>query len=452
MESIFDIRYLNTVLSQIFPNMPIEICIMIMSFMSTSGILNLCLTIPNMWFLAMKLPITTFNFEDVSTELLVQVFTQIMKINDKKLTNFLRNMCSERLSVHNFSEQMKKHRITFFKFLIQPINDEFVKSIGIEYWNGDISELSIRYLDFFKHICATNDPIFFEKYLRATYVEGDIIDDINFEIICIDIMELNDCVLCIQKLYELSNDVELRLFFDDYIFDQSIMQVIMDCSLMAGCPQTLTFTLNNGAEYTEFEYTEPADEIEELDVIQRKPSILIAIIGKNMECIRKMFELSLELDQSREDPNFWVECINLASSHGTPEIIEYIKSLNPNIMQVIATYCLCENNLVSKCFYTFIIEKALYNGNIQCFLYGMYKGGEFNNDMDNRTNLYLSILPREEEMDDILDGSQCNYNRYRYIYSDIIDYNINICLSFGTMQQNGDNLTPYFNFTTLSDI
>ena len=141
------------------------------------------------------------------------------------------------------------------------------------------------------------------------------------------------------------------------------------------------YALNNGAEYSindnQFDNTEIID------------TLIYAIIGKNLNCIKNVCSMYLT---TYINENNWERYILFASTFGTIEVLQYLINLNPHLIEQI-------DELYNK-----ILKYALINTNLDCIKYALNNGAIYNDNMEVFVNEYNRLYSRSTDELDHLDS------------------------------------------------
>ncbi len=251
---------------------------------------------------------------------------------------------------------------------------------------------------------ACNKPEILKQFINNPYDQYDEDDDIFYRFICSKIMSSGDFIDIVQ-VYHKDSDNSL---------DNYDMNHLFKCALVYGREMCMHYALNNSnIEY----YYEDEPELEGniTDVVTIYPfsdSIMYAIIGKNMNCIQTVFNI---FNNQIKDEN-WKEYFKFASVYGTLEIIKYMITIKPYLVDQI------EN------FYTNILKFALCEGNLDIVEYAINNGATFSNEFIEFANDYNS--GREVYHFDGIEDDYTLFYEKKYIHPIDIKERIESCLRF----------------------
>ncbi len=172
--------------------------------------------------------------------------------------------------------------------------------------------------------------------------------------ICSHIMFRGDLVEIIKVFHEYS------IKFPNFInFD---FNLVFNAALVNGREKCMEYAINNGK--IEYHYEDNKYGYTTVEkIFPFTDSIMYAIIGKNINCVKMVFELF-----KNKINNNWYEYFKFASVYGTLEIIQYMLKIKQNIE-------------LNNDFYNNILKFALCNGNIDIVKFAYNNGAIYSNDI-----------------------------------------------------------------------
>jgi hypothetical protein len=214
----------------------------------------------------------------------------------------------------------------------------------------------------YDYCCRNNKHQIFEMFIMNpdNNDEDDAEPDDFNHTMCCPLMTYGDYVDIIKVLYKYSKEYPAFLNFDfNLIFNAAIIQGRYKC--MQYCLDNSTIEYH----YEEEKYSFP---VETVNVIYpMTDSIMYAIIGKNMNCVRTVFDM---FKNKLNDSN-WEHYFKFASVYGTLEIIQYMIMIKPYLVDQI------------EGFYNNILKFALCEGNIEIVRFAIINGANYSSNRDD---------------------------------------------------------------------
>jgi hypothetical protein len=184
-------------------------------------------------------------------------------------------------------------------------------------------------------------------------------DEFNHTMCC-PLMTYGDYVDIIKVLYKYSKEYPAFFNFDfNLVFNSAIIQGREKC--MQYCLDHLNDSINY--HYEEEKYLFPFETVNE--IFPFTDSIMYAIIGKNMNCVRTVFYMF----KNKINESNWEHYFKFASVYGTLEIIKYMIMIKPYLVDKI------------ECFYNNILKFALCEGNIDIVKFAILNGATYSPNM-----------------------------------------------------------------------
>ena len=315
-----------------------------------------------------KLPEEHFNFDiDNAIEMFI-------KIDDIDFIFYI---------IKEFNFHFNNHQNIVNRQKGQHIIDEMIRYY-IE--NNDINNSNIihdknKYLDsnsfytfktIYDYCCKNNKPQILEMFIMNpdNNDEDDAEPDEFNHTMCCPLMTYGDYVDIIKVLYKYSKKYPAFLNFDfNLIFNAAIIQGRDKCMQYALDHSTIDY------HYNEESYTYPVEMVNEIYPIT--DSIMYAIIGKNMNCVRTVFDMF----KNNINESNWEHYFKFASVYGTLEIIQYMIMIKPYLVDQIEgfynnilKFALCEGNI--KIVQFAILNGAIYSHNMRQFVEKYNEGRE----------------------------------------------------------------------------
>ena len=377
---------INHIKQNIFNNLPNELIINIMKHMGPVTLLYMEYLDPNFKYFSRMLPVSYFINFTKYTDDYNQVVKELAILSNERI---IEKTCSIFHNLYNhFKSEFGPNKLmptpeqvvellAFKKKMINFGNNIFYQMVLNDNIEGCIMMLSLNYLyinyeTIIYEILELNKPNVLEQVVRAGIALNKSFSAFNYY--GNNVVKQYDSAEVMQKYIELSNEFPDHMYFDIDIF--------LRTTLNYGKVNCMQVALNNGANFQEYEWEDPEDYMNKSD------SIIHAILGNNMTCIRTMFEL-VEIFEL----NDWKSYISFASVHGTVEIIEYIISKESNIINEY------EN------IYNEILKYALCNANINVVQYALNNGAVYSDDMLEFVNDYNETRSEEPlELDEDFDN------------------------------------------------
>jgi hypothetical protein len=208
---------------------------------------------------------------------------------------------------------------------------------------------------------------------------------------CASIMMQGDHIEIIQVLHK------YYLQYSDYIdFD---FELLFNAALVWGREKCMQFALDN--HKAEYYYREEDGEHLINNIFEITDSITYAIKGCNMTCIQTVFNIFMDKLNIKNRKNYF----NFAASYGTPEIIQYMITLKPFLVDEIED------------FYNNILQFSLANANIENVKYALEHGADYDNSMMAFFEEFNQGRPDEDDDDDDDDDRKDYLKYYSSIYT-----------------------------------
>jgi hypothetical protein len=272
--------------------------------------------------------------------------------------------------------------------IIENIVEYCVETNDINYLNilddsiksEDLESFNINYYVINKSIFNNNHQILENYLMDPKHNEEDDKDPDEFEAyICAQIMYCGDYVDIVRVFHEYSKK------FPDFInFD---FNLVFNAALVNGREKCMQYALNNSSIDYHYKIEEKSPWGITMIVNEIYPftdTIMYAIMGKNINCVQNVFNIFMD----KIDNKNWEEYFKFASVYGTLEIIQYMITLKPYLVEQI------------EGFYNNILKFALCEANIDIIKYAMLNGAKFSNDMHDFVKDYNKDRGPEEAIDE----------------------------------------------------
>ncbi len=194
-------------------------------------------------------------------------------------------------------------------------------------------------------------------------------------IICSHIMYRGDLVDIVNVFHKYSKK------YPDFInFD---FNIVFNAALVYGREKCMQYVLNNGT--INYHYEKEGEGFTTVNEIYPfTDSIMYAIIGKNINCVRTIFDMFM----SKINNDNWIEYFKFASVYGTLEIIKYMLTIKPHLVEQIDD------------FYNNILKFALCEANIDIVKFAIINGANYSKDMHEFVKDYNNGRGPEEAVDE----------------------------------------------------
>jgi hypothetical protein len=304
-----------------------------------------------------KLPEDYFNFD---VDEAIDIF---IDIGDASFVNYI----IKEFNLYIFDCNKTNRRLKGTK-IIEEMIDHYVE-------NDDINNLNIihenSYFEGLNEFNTTsyvidscviqNNPKILELFLMNP--NNNNIDDAEPENftnhICSHIMYRGDFIDIIKVFHDYSKKFP---DFIDFNFD-----IVFNSALVNGREKCMEYALNNGV--INYHYEKESSGLVTINGIYPfTDTIMYSIIGKNINCVKTVFEIFMK-DITINEINNWEQYFNFASVYGNLEIIQYMIILKPYLVEQITD------------FYNNILKFALCEGNIDIVKFAMINGAKFHNNM-----------------------------------------------------------------------
>ncbi len=222
-------------------------------------------------------------------------------------------------------------------------------NLTISFINWCIENSRLYYSSIIQEIFKQNNADMFENVIRFTWNPPSEYGHFYFDTCLSSIFEENDNVEILQKIFQLQSEFNFTFEIDR----------MFECALLFGRKNCMEVLLSNGIEF----YIND----EEVDTyIIDEPThhfLRCAIIGKNIECMQRLYSV-YRREITSEDLE---KLLLLASQLSTPEILDFLFSLQPDIKT---------NQLISK-----LLAYALTTANVNCLIYCQTNGAIFTTEL-----------------------------------------------------------------------
>ncbi len=343
-----------------------------------------------------KLPKEYFDFD------IDEAIKMFIKIDDISFVNYIiKKFCYNKLNIDDYNKGIKiiEKLIEYYVFNDNINNINLLNNINFE----SINYFNINYF-------VINECIIYNKpnILKMFLMEPDNNHEDNIEpdefksYICSHIMHRGDLVEIVKVFHEYS------IKYPEYInFDYNL---VFNCALVNGREKCMEYALKLGhIDYYYYE-EEKCDYSTINSIYPFTDSIMYAIIGKNINCIKKVFEIF----NNRIDNIKIKEYFNFASVYGNLDIIMYMLNYKSHMVQI-------DNQ-----FYNNILKFALCEGNIDIVKFAKNNGAIYSTDMGNFIEDYNDGRGPEEAFDnDFIDFYMKKYalpEDYKQKYIECMKY------------------------------
>jgi hypothetical protein len=226
--------------------------------------------------------------------------------------------------------------------------------------------------------------------------------------ICSLIMETGDMLEFIQLFHDFS-----KKFPDLGEFD---FDIVFNSALVYGRNKCINYVLNNSSiNYFFDKYCDPDDD--NIDQVIYNfyfhDTIISAIMGKNMNNVETVFNMFIN------EPNVinnWEIYIKFAAIYGTLDIIKYMITIKPHLVELIDN------------FYNNILQFALCQGNLDIVKFAIDNGAIYSTNMIEFAEEYNDS--RNEDNADIFRYDASGYFDVLFEFSENINENIEECMTF----------------------
>ena len=229
-------------------------------------------------------------------------------------------------------------------------------------------------------------------------------DDFNHTRCC-PLMTYGDYVDIVKVLHKYSKAFPAFINFDfNLIFNAAIIQGREKCMQYCLDNSTINYYYNNET------YSFPVETVNEIYKIT--DSIMYAIIGKNINCVRTVFDM---FKNEIKEINKWEEYFKFASVYGTLEIIQYMIMIKPYLVDQI------------EGFYNNILKFALCQGNIDIIKFAILNGATYS------TNMIAFVKDYNDGRNFEYVGIDEDYNGFydeKYICPKNIEERVSECMQF----------------------
>jgi hypothetical protein len=303
-----------------------------------------------------KLPKEYFNF-DIDDA--IDIF---IKIGDASFVTYIIKKCN--LYVIDF---LQTDRRTKGSKIIEEMIDYYIEMDDIN--NLNIIHENNKYFGSYgfnttkiiiDNCIVQNKPKILELFIMDH--KNNDIDDAepeNFKgYICSHIMFRGDLVDIVKIFHEYSKT------FPDFInFD---FNLVFNAALVNGRERCMLYALDNSL--VDYYYEEEGEGFTTVNGIYPfTDTIMYAIIGKNINCVRRVFNMFMNKSNNIIKENYWEQYFKFAAVYGTVEIIKYMITIKPYLIEQIED------------FYNNILKFALCDANIDIVKFAVNNGATFSN-------------------------------------------------------------------------
>ena len=346
-----------------------------------------------------KLPKEYFNFDiDDAIDMFIDIDDMDFIIYIIEKFNFLNPQNIEK------GEQIIKEMCEYY------IDDDDIDNLNIIYAKFKSIPSSLNISKIILNYCYRNNKTnIIEIYLRVPENKIEYEEDpyVFNGYMCSLLMTWGDYVDTINVLYKYSQEYPALLNFD---FD-----IVFNSALVGGRYKCMHYALNHSTiDYYCKDETNETYSIE-FDIIDYiypiTDSIMYAIIGKNINCFRTVFDM---FKDKLKECN-WEHYFKFASVYGTLEIIQYMIIMKPYIVDKIED------------FYNNILKFALCEGNIDIVKFAIINGANYSPNMIEFVNDYNN--GRDTDYDGVA-GDITGFYDELYHCPDDLDERIMKCMHF----------------------
>jgi hypothetical protein len=347
-------------------------------------------------------------------------FLILYLINNNNIKKYTKKL-PERFFNIEFDDECVKYIINIYKFNHDPDSYDTINyhhdddiSFIIRYIsnvyiiNNDINNINNLYYHFkncafeiLYQMILCNSVELLDTFMIMNFYNNDsdgLEDDSIFdEAFCKYIMRETNCVEMISIFHNYSKAYPDKMSVD--------INTVFNCALVYGDEKCMHYALNHGADYSldnnPFDIAEPVD------------TLMYAIIGNNINCIKTVCELYLN---KYINENIWEQYILFAAAFGTIEIIQYLISLKPHKFEQIEQV------------YNKILKYGLINANFNCVKYALNNGAIYNDEMGIFVHYYNTLYSRSTDNVNHLDSYDYYIilrtlpNNYDTEYQKCLDY------------------------------
>ncbi len=258
-------------------------------------------------------------------------------------------------------------------------------------------------------VCAcieNNYPEVLKMFVKEPYDEYDE-GDVFYRFICSKIMYEGDYIDLVKVYHEHGHEP----------LDNSSFNHVFNCALVFGREICMHYSLNNTTiDY--FYEDEPSREFDKYSpstvstIYPFTDTIIYAIIGQNMNCIQTVFAMFMDKIKNEN----WEHYFKFASVYGSLEIIKYMITIKPYIVDLIDN------------FYNNILKFALCEGNLDIVIFAINNGATYSNNMLDFANEYNSC--RESYYESGVDDDYTLFYEKKYLNPYDIEELIEMCMQF----------------------